>query len=124
MSSAILSPCGLFRFRLEREVGAVGKSFAYFGINPGTADASIDDQTVKKWIGFTEVFGGSRFIIGNAFPFRATDVRALRQARDHRLAENGRHLLSIAADADTAKSRTRPSTPRSTPTQGANSSAS
>ncbi len=43
--SAILSPCGRYRYRLEREVQADGRVFAYFGINPSTADADLDDAT-------------------------------------------------------------------------------
>jgi len=102
--SAIISPCGRYRFRLERTVDMTtpGKVFAYFGVNPSTADATVDDSTVRKWIGFTTVYGGSRFIVGNVFALRATDVRelkdlnALAAVRD----ENDRHIDQIAAEAD------------------------
>jgi hypothetical protein len=75
--NAIISACGAFRFRLERDVQMEGLTFAYFGVNPSTADATSDDATVRKWNGFTKVNGGRRFIVGNVSAFRATDVRAL-----------------------------------------------
>ena len=99
--TAVLSPCGKYRYRLEREVGMEGKVFAYFGINPSTADASLDDATVRKWIGFTKVFGGRRLIVGNVFAFRATDVQMLvNDPLPLGSIENREHLLRIAADAD------------------------
>lgn len=100
--STIISPCGKFRFRLERDVGMEGLTFAYFGINPSTADAQVDDATVRKWIGFTRVNGGRRFIVGNVSAYRATEVRELKSALisyQHRF-ENLTHLSRIVDDAD------------------------
>lgn len=110
--SAIISPCGGYRYRLEREVQAEGLVIAYFGINPSTADASLDDATVRKWRGFTQRNGGRRFIVGNIFALRATDVREVSFSNDGRTydaqdrpvpyghAENIAHLRQIIADAD------------------------
>lgn len=98
--SAVLSPCGLYRYRLERSVAMDGPVYAFFGINPSTADANLDDATVRKWIGFVKTWGGSRFIVGNVFAFRATDVRELATAGNPGGLENLPHLMRIAADAD------------------------
>ena len=100
MKLATISGCGTWRYRLEREVAPQGPVFAYFGVNGSTATASEDDHTVRKWIGFTERNGGSRFIVGNAFAFRATDVRELAQASDPVGPRNRRHLANIIAEAD------------------------
>ncbi len=97
---AIISQCGLYRYRLDRTVGMDGPSYAFFGINPSTADASADDATVRKWIGFTKTWGGSRFIVGNVFSYRATDVRELAKAWNPVGPENFPHLLRIANEAD------------------------
>ena len=100
--SAILSPCGTYRYRLERTVGMTGPVYAFFGVNPSTADAAVDDATVRKWTGFTKLWGGSRFIVGNAFPLRATDVRTLATCHDHtgESTVHARHLQAIAREAD------------------------
>jgi hypothetical protein len=77
-----------------------GLTFAYFGINGSTATATEDDHTVRKWIGFTKINGGSRFIVGNAFAYRATDVSMLEKALDPVGPENDRYIQEIVAEAD------------------------
>lgn len=100
--SAIISDCGLYRYRLDRAVNMTGPVYAFFGINPSTADASLDDATVRKWIGFTKALGGSRFIVGNVWPYRATDVKRLAAATRwlHIGRENQRHILAMCDEAD------------------------
>lgn len=116
--SAIISPCGLYRYRLERrldEIGGIleqaelladgahechGKVIAFFGVNPSTADASVNDATVRKWIGFCRRWGSRRFIVGNVFSYRATDVKALADVDDPFGDEIGDHTTDIINDAD------------------------
>jgi hypothetical protein len=99
--SAILSACGTYRYRLERPIDFMSDCvIAYFGVNPSTADAAIDDPTVRRWIGFTKLFGGSRFIVGYVFAYRSTDVNALARAADPVGPDNDAHLSAIIAEAD------------------------
>jgi len=98
--SAILSDCGLYRYRLDRDVQEEGIVIAYFGVNPSTADATIDDHTVKKWRGFTRINGGRKFIVGNVFSFRATEVEDLVNDLVDCDATHWRHIEQIIAEAD------------------------
>lgn len=98
--SAVISDCGRYRYRLDRKVADVGPVYAFFGINPSTADASLDDATVRKWRGFVSRWGGSRFIVGNVFAFRSTDVTALASAEAPDGPLNGRYLRDICVEAD------------------------
>ncbi|MGF6609376.1 hypothetical protein OKW45_004298 [Paraburkholderia sp. WSM4175] len=100
--SAILSECGTYRYRLERriETAVTSHTVAYIGMNPSTADATLDDATVRKWRGFTIRYGGSHFVVGNLFAYRATDVCELAAARDPVGPENDEHLRAIMANAD------------------------
>lgn len=82
IKDAILSPCGTWRYRLDRVVADEGIVFAYFGVNPSTADADAEDQTTKKWWGFASRNGGRKYIAGNPFAYRTTDVRGLATAAD------------------------------------------
>jgi hypothetical protein len=75
--SAIISACGLYRPRLDREIQDEGLIAATFGVNPSTANATENDQTIRKDMGFGRVLGWRRIIKGNKFSRRATDVRAL-----------------------------------------------
>lgn len=99
--SAVLSPCRRYRYQLERTVSMhEDNTYAYFGINPSTADESEDDATVRRWIGFTERFNSSRFLVGNAFAFRATDVNDLAKASDPVGPDNDKILSNIIQQAD------------------------
>jgi len=98
--TAVISDCGTWRYRLDREVQAEGIVIAYFGVIGSTADAEQEDQTTKKWRGFAIRNGGRRYIAGNPFAFRATDVRELGRAAHPVGPENARHLAEIIAEAD------------------------
>lgn len=98
--SAIISPCGLYRYRLERIVAMTGPVYAFFGINPSTADAREDDATVRKWIGFCKRWGASRFLVGNVFAYRATDVKTLATVDDPYGDDIGDHITDIISEAD------------------------
>lgn len=98
--SAVLSSCGLYRHRLDRDVQAEGLVAALFGVNPSTAGATVNDATIRKDIGFAKVHGWRRIIKGNVFDYRATDVKALRTVMYPVSKENFAYLEQIAAEAD------------------------
>ena len=100
--SAVISDCGLFRYRLDRDVGPMlgGPTVALIGVNPSTADATVNDATIRKDLGFGERLGWARIIKANKFAFRATDVRKLRECADPVGPENDRYLREIFAEAD------------------------
>lgn len=103
--SAVISPCGQYRYRLERETdhpdrdGRAGVVF--IGVNPSTADASVDDATVRKWRGFATRWGYTHFVVGNLFAYRSTDVRALAAVPNPVGERNDEHLRAMLANADT-----------------------
>lgn len=99
VGSAVLSPCGAYRYRLERHGLAGAGAIAWIMVNPSTANATEDDATIRKVVGFTERLGGGWAIVGNKFAYRATDVRELRTARDPKGPENDHHLRQIMRDA-------------------------
>jgi hypothetical protein len=80
--SAILSDCGLYRWRLDRFIGGGGAVYGICGVNPSTADAETNDATIRKDIGFCSRWGATRFVKMNVFGYRATDVRQLARVDD------------------------------------------
>jgi hypothetical protein len=98
--SAIISPCGLYRYRLERSISTNARVAAFIMVNPSTADAEQDDATIRKVIGFSQRNGVGRVIVGNKFAFRATDIKALRTVPDPIGPDNDRHIEQIMRDAD------------------------
>ena len=102
MMGAVISDCGKYRYRLDRDVDGMfgGHIYAFFGVNPSTADADIDDATVRKWQGFVRRWEGARFIVGNVFAYRATDVKELAKADAPIGPLNDRYISSICEEAD------------------------
>jgi len=96
--SAIISPCGTYRYRLERDGPGEGAT-AVIMVNPSTADATDDDATIRKLRGFGARLGLGRLIVGNLFAYRATDVRALAAAPDPAGSDNGDRLAEIFLSA-------------------------
>jgi hypothetical protein len=76
---ALLSGDGRYRYRLWRLWNDQLPIMAWVLLNPSTADADIDDQTVKKCIGFAKTNGHGGIIVVNVFAWRARDPRELRQ---------------------------------------------
>lgn len=97
--SAVISGCGQYRYRLERD-GSGGGATAIIMVNPSTADADLDDATIRKLRGFGERNAWGRLIVGNLFAYRATDVRELGKVSDPIGPENARHIAAILSDAD------------------------
>jgi hypothetical protein len=77
--TAQFSPCGQFRYRLGRQWGA-GLPLAFVMLNPSTADADVDDATIRRCIRFAQehAFGGIDVV--NLFAYRATKPEDLRRA--------------------------------------------
>lgn len=101
-SSAIVSHDGLHRFRLNRLVDVYGSArFTFIGVNPSTADATKNDQTVKKWFGFVKTWGGYDFTVINLFTWRATNINELKTCHEvNRDFYSDHHLTSAINEAD------------------------
>ena len=70
------------------------------GVNPSTAGATINDQTIKKDMGFGRRLGWRRIMKGNVFGWRATDVRELACVAEPVGPDNLMHLARMGAEAD------------------------
>lgn len=82
---ATLSSCGKYRFHLNRDLGASGegdKTILFVMLNPSTADASIDDPTIRKLRGFAQRLGYRKISVVNLFAYRATDPKQLKKVAD------------------------------------------
>lgn len=99
LSSAVISPCGRYRYRLERDGPGEGRTVVIM-VNPSTADAELDDATIRKLKGFGARNGWGRIIVGNLFAYRATDVRELATADDPIGPLNDMHLNIMEDEAD------------------------
>lgn len=77
--SAVISPCGTYRYDLRRELGGT-RPAVFIGLNPSVADAERDDNTIRRDIGFARHWHCGRVIKGNANAYRATKPAAMKRA--------------------------------------------
>ena len=76
---ATLSICRTYRYLLWR-IWDPTKPFAVFVMcNPSTADADVDDATIRKCVGFCKRWGYGGFKVINLFAIRSTDPAGIRR---------------------------------------------
>lgn len=80
--SAELSPCGTFRYRLQRTWNPDAPLIVFLMLNPSTADATSDDATLRACLSRALAGGFGRLTVLNLFALRATDPARLQQAAD------------------------------------------
>lgn len=95
------SPCERYRYTLFRDVNPATQGLvAFICLNPSTADATNDDPTVRRCMGFTRDWGYRWFCILNVFAYRATDPRDMKRQTDPVGIDNHHHVLRVASTAD------------------------
>lgn len=102
-NGAVLSYCDNYRYALWRTISEYEGTALYIGINPSTADHTIDDQTVMKWRGFSTRIPDwdiGRFLVGNLFAYRSTDVSQLGKTIDPLGIDNDYWLDKLIKKAD------------------------
>lgn len=106
--SAVISACGTYRYRLDRSwhfplaFQQPRSAVLFVMLNPSTADAEVDDPTIRRCVDFAKRWGHDRLIVCNVFAFRATDPRELAkhaEAGGARGPLNHRYLHDAAAEA-------------------------
>lgn len=99
-TEAVLSDCGNYRYSLTREWDPTLDTLLWIMLNPSTADASEDDPTIRRVVGFSRQWGYGSAVIVNAFALRSTDPAALPSHPDPVGPDNDQYIRrwSLAAD--------------------------
>lgn len=79
--AARISDCGLYRYGLVRR-WSDEPALRFVMLNPSTADAKLDDPTIRRCIGFAKREGYGALIVLNLYAYRATDPKALLSCGD------------------------------------------
>lgn len=95
IGDALISPGGGYRYWLMRQWDYTKPTCVFLMLNPSTADAKMDDMTVKKCIGFASIFGCGRFYIVNLFALRARSPAELWKSPDPIGPDNDRWIKEI-----------------------------
>lgn len=95
---ATFSRDGRYRYTLRRAWGP-GPFVAFVGLNPSTADATDDDPTIRRCVGFAKAWGFDALVMLNLFAWRATDPDALLAAADPIGPANDEVLAAVCEQA-------------------------
>ena len=76
---AYLSEDGLYRYWLTRRWDS-GSLLPFIMLNPSTADAVVDDPTIRRCMGFAERENYAGIYVANLFALRATNPKELLKA--------------------------------------------
>lgn len=94
----MFSPCRRYRYELWRR-WEDGPYCMFIGLNPSTADETIDDPTVRRCIAYAKRWGYSALCMTNIFAWRDTDPKAMKLAEEPVGPQNDETLLRIYAGA-------------------------
>jgi hypothetical protein len=99
--SAIISACGQYRYMLSRagDIAAPRGPALFIMLNPSTADAEMDDPTIRRCRAFARAWGCAGIQVVNLYALRSTDPAALWEHPDPVGPENDNWLTRIALAA-------------------------
>jgi len=97
--SAVFDKTRTYRYRLTRKFGP-GKRVVFICLNPSKADEHVDDNTVRRCIGFAKKWEAGRLDVLNIFALRSTDPWVLYGVRDPVGPENDRWIRRTVRQAD------------------------
>lgn len=98
---AVISPCGEYRYLLTRpaETPSPERGTALFlMLNPSTADAELDDPTIRRCRGFAKAWGCAGLTVANLYALRSSDPSHLWGHQDPVGPENDAWLKQVAEE--------------------------
>lgn len=97
--TAVISECGRYRYRLGRAWDHNAPVATFIMLNPSTADANIDDPTIRRCLGYARAWGCGSLTVVNLFAWRATDPAELATADDPVGPDNDEWITVAAGNA-------------------------
>lgn len=79
---ATFSACRKYRYTLKRRWDGAKEYMVFVMLNPSTADANLDDPTIRRCIGFAKREGAGGIVVLNLYALRSTDPVNLHRVHD------------------------------------------
>lgn len=98
--SAILSADRKYRYVLTRIWDEKKPTVVFIGLNPSTADEEVDDETIRKCIGYAKRWGYGKLIMVNLFAFRSTDSSMLKRVEDPVGPDNDSYIQKCVSESN------------------------
>jgi len=90
-----------YRYALWRVWGNETNFVQFVGLNPSTADESLNDPTIRRCIQFAKDWGFEALCMTNLFAFRATDPKNMKAAEAPVGLQNDLWLKEVSREAGT-----------------------
>jgi hypothetical protein len=90
-----ISEDGKYRYTLYREWDESKPTILFIMLNPSTADDKEDDQTMKRVIDYSKLWGYGSVHVGNLNAYRSKDPKILKTIEDPEGKENITHVKSL-----------------------------
>lgn len=98
---ADLSEDGVYRYELVRR-WSVDPMVCWVMLNPSTADADLDDPTIRRCMGFASTWGCGGIRVVNLFALRATDPKEIKRHHAPIGDRNGTAIMRAIQAPDTS----------------------
>ena len=99
-TGATFDATGRYRYTLWRSWDETLPRVAFVMLNPSKADASVNDPTIRRCIGFARDWGYGSLEVVNLFAYRATRPQHLKQASDPVGDETDEFILAASDRAE------------------------
>lgn len=98
-AGATFSPCRQYRYSLWRRWKPGAPYALFIGLNPSTADETLDDPTIRRCKRFSRDWGYGAYVMANIFAYRATDPKEMKAQREPIGIDNNVVLQDLARGA-------------------------
>lgn len=102
--SAIISILGQYRYKLTRQARDMHSTCGpalFIMLNPSTADAALDDPTIRRCMGFAKAWDCAGLVVANLYALRATNPADLWKNSDPVGEENDMILAALIREHET-----------------------
>ena len=89
-----------YRYLLGRRIGELERRLLFVMLNPGTADETHNDPTIRRCINFAERWKFGILEVANLFAFRTSYVTELRRAGEPIGSDNDEWISKALTTAD------------------------
>jgi hypothetical protein len=94
VGSAIFSKDRRYRYQLTRFWAKEGERIVWIMLNPSVANASENDPTITRCVGFSKSFGAASMVVVNLFALRATNPKKLLEKPAESVGPDNARILS------------------------------
>lgn len=100
VGSAEVSPDGRYRYALRRAWDGGRPTMLWVLANPSSADAAVDDPTLRRCLRFAGDHGCGGLAVANLWAWRATDPHDLASVADPVGPDNDRWIATLLRQVD------------------------